>query len=157
MRTVHYLLYMQDLLSSGYAEVVPEEEIANKSWYIPHHGVYHPRHPEKICIVFDASAKFGGICLNDVLLSGPDMTNSLLGVLLRFRSENVAVTCDIKKMFFQFYVKPEHRDYLRFVWYKNNILGGEIVHYRMKAHIFGATSSPSVSNFCLKQIASDNS
>ena len=152
-----YLCYMNDLISSGYAEIVPDSEIKNSSWYLPHHGVYHPKRPDKIRIVFDASAKFHGVCLNDVLLSGPDMTNSLLGVLLRFRTENVAVTCDIQKMFFQFFVSSEHRDYLRFLWYKNSNLGEEIVHYRMKAHIFGATSSPSVSNFCLKQIASDNS
>lgn len=27
------------------------------TWYIPHHGVYHPRKLEKIRVVFDYSAK----------------------------------------------------------------------------------------------------
>jgi len=31
-----------------------------KVWYIHHHGVHHPKKPEKIRVVFDCSAKFAG-------------------------------------------------------------------------------------------------
>lgn len=68
-------------------------------WYIPHHGVYHPKKPGKLNIVFDCSARFSGISLNDTLLTGPDLINSLLGVLFQFRKEAVAVICDIARMF----------------------------------------------------------
>ena len=49
--------------------------------YIPHHGIYHPK-KNKIRVVFDCSARFKGTSLNDHLLSGPDLTNNLMGVLL---------------------------------------------------------------------------
>nr|XP_006821169.1 PREDICTED: uncharacterized protein LOC102805354 [Saccoglossus kowalevskii] len=55
-----------------------------RGWYIPHHGVYHPKKPQKIRTVFDCSAKCQGMALNDLLLQGPDLTNNLVGVLLRF-------------------------------------------------------------------------
>ena len=42
--------------------------------------------------------------LNDVLIKRPDFTNSLIGVLLRFRKEKIALSCDIKQMFYNFYV-----------------------------------------------------
>ena len=120
--------------------MVPEESVdLDNVWYIPHFGVYHPKKPDKIRVVFDGSAKVGGMCLNDCLLQGPDQMNSLVGILMRFRRELVGVTCDIGRMFHQFRVSPEFRDCLRFLWFDKN---GNIVSYRMKVHLFGATSSP---------------
>ena len=153
-----YVAFMGDIIAQGYAEEVPENEILNtkgKAWYIPHHGVYHPKKPGKLRVVFDCSAQQSGRSLNDYLLKGPDLTNSLIGVLLRFRQEPIAFTCDIEQMFFQFSVNPEHRDYLRFLWFKDNDWQSEPVHYRMGVHLFGATSSPGCASFALKQIASD--
>ena len=146
----HYHKFMNDIISQGDAEIVPPTEQENiNSWYIPHFGVYHPKKPNKIRVVFDGAAKVGGMCLNDHLLQGPDQLNSLIGILMRFRKEYVAVTCDIAKMFHQFRVSPEHRDYLRFLWYNNQ---GDIVSYRMKVHIFGATSSPACATFGLRTL-----
>lgn len=55
--------------------------------------------------MFDCSAEFEGHSLNRELLQGPDLTNSLLGVLCRFRQETVAFACDIEGMFHQVKVK----------------------------------------------------
>ena len=70
-----------------HASPIPEEELERDKgyvWYLPHFGVYHPKKPSKVRVVFDASAEFEGMSLNKVLLSGPDLTNSLLGVLMHF-------------------------------------------------------------------------
>ena len=52
-------------------------------------------------VVFDCSAKFAGTSLNDQLLQGPDLTNSLVGVLTRFRQEPAAFMADIDATFYQ--------------------------------------------------------
>ena len=41
--------------------------------------------PEKFRIVFDVAAEYNGNSLNMALLTGPDLLNSLVGVLLQFR------------------------------------------------------------------------
>ncbi|XP_013873851.1 uncharacterized protein LOC106524553, partial [Austrofundulus limnaeus] len=149
----HYNAFMKDIISSGDAELAPpvtEDEIA---WYIPHHGVYHPKRPTKFRVVFDCSAKFLGVSLNETLLTGPDMINSLVGVLCRFRRENVAIICDIERMFHQFFVCPEMRNYLRFLWWPDGQLDVEPKEYRMAVHLFGAGSSPGCANFGLKYLA----
>ena len=92
----------------GYTEMVPTQVKADEVWYIPHHGVYHPKKPEKIRIVFDCSAVFKNHSLNQHLHQGPDLTNNLVGVLCRFRKESVAFMCDIEAMFHQIKVNTEH-------------------------------------------------
>ncbi|PFX26292.1 putative PPE family protein PPE24 [Stylophora pistillata] len=70
------------------------------AWHIPHHGIYHPHKPGKIRVLFDCLAKFMGL-LNGMLDKGPDLTNSLVGVLTRFCEDRVAVMADIEAMFYQ--------------------------------------------------------
>ena len=67
----------------------------------PHHGVNHPQKPGKIRVVFECSAKFVGLSLNSMLYRGPDLRNSLVGVLTRFREDRVAVIADIESIFYQ--------------------------------------------------------
>ena len=129
-------------------EKIPLDELDHKpSWYIPHHGIYHPNKPDKIRVVFDCSAKCQGESLNAHLLQGPDLTNSLTGVLIRFREKRVAFMCDVENMFHQFRVDTQDRNYLRFLW-----MGED---YRMTVHLFGASSSPACPDYGLKQIAND--
>ncbi len=149
----NYTAFVEKFVSKGYASKVPREEIDEPSlWYLPHHGVYHPK-KKKIRVVFDCSAKYNGLSLNDVLLQGPDLTNSLIGVLLRFREESVAFIGDIEAMFFQIQVPPDQHDFLRFLWWPNGDLSQPLEEYRMSVHTFGAISSPSIANYALKDTA----
>lgn len=120
-------------------------------------GTYHYSEsiiPKKqIRVVFDSSAQHEGISLNNVLLTGPDLNNSLIGILMRFRKECVAVMADIQQMFHCFVVREDHRDYLRFPWYRDNDLNKDIVEYRMKVHVFGNSPSPAVAIYCLRRAA----
>ncbi|XP_071145072.1 uncharacterized protein [Mytilus edulis] len=118
----HFLTFMSKILDNNHAELAPPLHEHEECWYLPLFGVYHPKKPDQIRGVFDSSAKCNGVSLNSVLLTGPDLTNDLLGVLLRFRKEMVAVTADVQHMFHCFVVRKDHRYYLRFVWHKDNDL-----------------------------------
>jgi len=109
----HYVQFIEEMLKSGHAELVHETPKTGEVYYLPHHGIYHHKKPDKLRVVFDCSARFQGQSLNDHLLSEPDLTNDLFGILCRFRLHPVAVVCDVEKMFHQFHVKSEDRDYLR--------------------------------------------
>ena len=151
----HYFAFIQKIFENGHAEPVPDDSLQpdKPCWYLPHCGVYHPKKPDKIRVVFDSAPESNRVSLNTLLLSGPDLTKGLLGVLLRFRQEPVAVVADIEQIFHSFKVIEEHRDFLRFVWYKDNQPHGEITEYRMKVHIFGNTSSPAVATYGLRKTA----
>ena len=154
-----YSKFMEDLVERNFAERVPESCVENQDglvWYLPHHSVVHPQKPDKVRVVFDCSAKYEGASLNNNLLLGPDLTNTLVGVLLRFRLYKVAMMSDIESMFHQVRVKPDHCDFLRFLWWPNGDTEGTFEEYRMRVHLFGATSSPSCSNFALRQTAKDH-
>ena len=64
--------------------------------------MFQPQKPDKVRIVLDCAARFRGKSLNDELLQGPDFMNSLVGVLLQFRKERVAIVSDIEAMFHHF-------------------------------------------------------
>ena len=165
--TIHdYVEFMRKLIDSGYAERVPgmsdsdhkssdQAQTKHNFWYVPHHGVYHPKKPNKIRVVFDCAAEYESESLNKHLLQGPDLTNNLTGVLCRFRQETIAFICDIEAMFHQVKVNEEYRDLLRFLWWENGDLTKQPKEYRMTVHLFGATSSPGCANFALKSTAND--
>lgn len=152
-----YRLFMKDVIALCAEEVPPDRHGVQDGMvnYVPHTGVYHPKKPDQIRVVFDCSAQYEGVSLNDHLLQGPDLMNTLLGILCRFRQENVAFMTDIKSMFHQFMVSEEHRDLLRFLWWKDGNPANEVTEYRMKVHLFGAGSSPGCANFGLKRAADD--
>ena len=112
-----YVKFMNDIIRKGFATKVPPDCVPARSgqvWYLPHHGVYHPKKPDKIRVVFDCSERYGGTSLNDQLMQGPDLTSRLAGVLTRFRHQPVAFMGDIDAMFHQVRVPDNQRDFLRF-------------------------------------------
>ena len=151
-----YSAFMKDTLDRGFAEKVQQPDTAPKEkvWYIPHFGVFH-KVKKKIRVVFDCSARYRGLSLNDALLKGPDYMNSLVGILCRFREQPTAFACDIEKMFYAFQVQPADRDYLRFLWWEGGDTSKPLTTFRMRAHLFGAVSSPSCATYGLRSVAKE--
>ncbi|CAG2190975.1 unnamed protein product [Mytilus edulis] len=87
------------------------------------------------------------------MLRGPDMTNNLVGVLMRFRKELIGIMADIQQMFYSFTVNEEHRNFLRFLWYRDNDIDNELTDYRMRVHAFGNSPSPAIATFALQKTA----
>ena len=139
-----YREFMENLIQKGYARKMTEEKALRRSqrtWSLPHHGVFHPQKQGKIRVVFDASLH-DGVSVNNQLLQGPGLTNNLLGILPRFREYPIALAADIEGMFNQVKVPPEDSDALRFLWWEDSDLE-KLLEFQMTTHIFGATDSPS--------------
>lgn len=152
---IQYSAFMNLMLQKDFIEEIPDNELIcppGKVWYLPHHAVFH-KQKGKIRIVFDCSAKFEGVSLNDELMQGPDLTNNLIDVLLKFRDDRCAFVSDIEKMYYQVKTPKRHWDFMRFFWLNPR---GDIREYRLKVHVFGSRSSASVANFALKQVALDH-
>ena len=152
-----YVSNISTLIKQGFARKCDSQSnpTPGSIWYLPHHGVYQEV-KKKLRIVFDCSASYRGYSLNNELLQGPDLTNQLVGVLLRFRMHYVPIMADIEAMFHQVRIPEEHRSFLRFLWWEDGDIAKEVTEYEMCVHIFGAISSPSCANFALKKTAEDN-
>ena len=152
---LHYKKFMEELLTNGYAREAQGEGPTGRTWYLPHHGVFSET-KKKIRVVFDCGAEFKGESLNNHLISGPDLTSHLVGVLTRFRELPIAVMADVEKMFYQVRVAEHHRSLLRFLWWQDGDWTKQPTDYEMNVHVFGATSSPSCSNYALRRTSLDH-
>lgn len=86
-------------------------------WYISHliapnpHSVTTP-----VRLVWNSSQKCRGVSLNDLLLKGPDVLNSIRAVLLRFRRGRFAALGDIRKMYNSVWLDDQEVHLHRFLW-----------------------------------------
>ena len=106
---------MGELLEKGYARKSERKANDEVLWYLPHHGARHLSKPDRVRTVFHCNTNFSGACLNNKLLSGPDLTNQLRGVLLRFRSNKIAFVGEIEAMFYQVQVPDNQRGFSRYL------------------------------------------
>ena len=127
---------------------------SERTWYLPHHGVVNPN-KAKVRVVHDAAAEYGGPLLNKELLQGPQLSNSLIGVLFRFRKDEVAVASDIESMFHRVACAEEDTDAVPFLWWSESIDEPPSDH-KMTVHLFGKADSPCIAAWALKRTATDN-
>ena len=72
-------------IAKDYVRKIPETELSKSTWYLPCFPVLRPdKDTTKTRIVFDASAKYEGISINDRIHQGPKLQRDLVDVLLRF-------------------------------------------------------------------------
>ena len=121
-------------------------------WYLPHHPVVNPNKPGKVRRVANAAAKFRGQSLNSNLITGPDLLNNLVGIVLKFREKPVAILSDIKGMFMQKALRHEDQSAIRFLWPNEEMVNQN----KFTRLIFGATCSPFCAIFVLNRCAEDN-
>ena len=108
---------IEQYISKGYIRKVPvTEEQPSTKWFLPHFPIVKPdRTTTKTRIVFDASAQYQGVSLNDAICPGPKLQRDLFHVMLRFRKNPVALVCDIAEMYLRIEVAPEDRPFHRFL------------------------------------------
>ena len=137
----------------GFIERV-DSELPNdkKVHFIPHFPVKKDSTTTPIRIVYDCSCREtpDAFSLNDCLMNIPPNLNEIAAILLRFRLNEFAVTTDIEKAFLNVGLEEEDRDVTRFFWFNNPTdATGQLVNYRFKSVLFGATCSPFILNAVL--------
>ena len=85
--------------------------------YLPRHPVINP-HKFKIRVVhvFDCAAKHHQVFLNEIFVSGQDLINNLIGVLMIIKKKKIVLVTDVEQTLHQVKVTPEHQGALRFLW-----------------------------------------
>ncbi|XP_068233584.1 uncharacterized protein [Palaemon carinicauda] len=92
-----------DMTKRNVIRKLSDEEVKNyvgPVTYIQHHEVLKPGSiSTPLRIVFDSSAKYMGQSLNSFWAKGPNILNSMFGILLRFREKAIGIAGDISKMY----------------------------------------------------------
>ena len=147
---------MEAMVEKGYAEKSFQQVQQGKTWFIPHHCAYHPRKPGKIRDIFNCSAEYNGVSINKKLMFGPDLTNQIISILVKFRKDFVAEMADIEAMFCQVFAADQYRNLLIFLCWENRDISEQPQHYHMNVQVFGRTLFPSCSNYVLRRTARDH-
>ena len=139
-------------IEKGHVKPVIFSSIApSRVWYLPHHPVTNPNKPGKVRRVSNAASLFKGNSLNSNILTGPDLNNNLVGLLLRFRENPVAISADIEATFMQVGIIEKNQPSMRFLWPTNQ----SVEQFQYTRLIFGARCSPSTAIFVLQKTAAD--
>ena len=141
-----YYKEMNRLIELGYAKKVKREKNGTRVWYLPHFGVKNVNKPGKLRLVFDAAAKTAGKSFNDLLLTGPDLLKSLLGVLMRHREFYYAVKGDYKDMYLVIKIRKEDQDAQRFL-YRGSDRSRPPDEFIIERVFFGGNAAPTTAMF----------
>uniref|UniRef100_A0A1I7UTQ3 Integrase catalytic domain-containing protein n=1 Tax=Caenorhabditis tropicalis TaxID=1561998 RepID=A0A1I7UTQ3_9PELO len=134
--------------SSGIIEkVTPEMERTGPHYYAPQSAVFKENSANtKVRIVSDTSSHVKNeLSANDCVHEGPNMLNKHIGLHLRHRLEQFAITADIAKAFHQVRLQTQDRNVTKFLWVKSIELppaGGNLITYRFTRIPFGMKCSP---------------
>lgn len=138
-----------------HCSILPNGLQSYSSYYLPHHAVVkEDSTTTKTRVVFDASCKTtNGISLNDSMLIGPALQDSLFNLLIRWRSHKIVIKADIEKMYRQILVSDTHQQYQRIVWRNNP--KDELKDYQLRTVTFGTASAPYLAIKTINQLADD--
>ncbi len=149
---------MTEMNTANYSRKLSEEELNSYEGpvhYVSHHGVLRPEKASTpLRIVFNSSAVYQGHCLNDYWLKGPDLLNSLFGVILRFRENEVAVSGDISKMYHQVLIPQRDQQVHRFLW-RNLDTTRPPDTYVKTVLTFGDKPAPAMAQIALRKTAEE--
>lgn len=108
-----YIDFMREYEQLGHM-IETKDEPKGMSYYIPHHAIHSA---SSFKVVFDCSCKTNkGISLNDVQLKGQKLQRDLYDIILRSRRFKYGISVDVKKMYRQIRIIPEHYDLQRIFW-----------------------------------------
>ncbi|VEN44957.1 unnamed protein product [Callosobruchus maculatus] len=130
----------------------PEEE---NGYYMPHHGVLRENSiSTKLRVVFNASSPgTTGISLNDIQMVGPTVQDELISIILRFRLHKIILSADIRMMYRQILVQPEHRKLQRILWRPSP--DKPLETYELQTVTYGTAAASFLATRCLYELAEE--
>ena len=149
-----YADFMHEYIKNNHMSLISNDEpkplLVN---YLPHHCVVNLDKPTtKLRVVFNASAKgTKGLSLNQTLLTGPKLQTDISEILLKFRFYTVVFLADIKQMYLQILINPDHRNFQRLLWRFDPKL--PLQEYRLNSVTFGVSSSPFLAIRTIRELA----
>lgn len=125
------------------------------SYYLCHHAVLkHDSESTKLRVVFDGSApSSSGYSLNNILMVGPNVQDSLFSILIRARQYKYLLTGDVEKMYRQVLVHKEDRCLQRILWRESE--SNPIKAYDLNTLTYGTASASYLSTRCLWQLGEE--
>ena len=151
-----YQQQIQDMIDRDVARKLTQEELRKykgPAHYISHHEVLKPDSKSTpVRIVFNSSANYMGHVLNEYWAKGPDLLNSLLGILIRFRENETAFIGDIKKMYHTARTGVIEQHTHRFLWRDMDVTR-EPDTYVIQRVSFGDKPSGTIATVALRKTA----
>ncbi|XP_026671887.1 uncharacterized protein LOC113464700 [Ceratina calcarata] len=151
---IQYRAFLKEYEQLGHMKQTINE-IQNEGFYLPHHAVLKlDSATTKLRVVFDASARStSGFSLNDILLTGPTIQNTLFNIILRFRTHQYVFTADIEKMFRQIKVHSDDTKYQKILW--RDSIDESVKAFNLETVTYGTACAPFLAVRTLKQLATD--
>ena len=145
---------VSDWMDKGFAryvDVSPEDH----SYFIPTFMVVRLlADSTKFRLIMNGKQVFAdGICINDLLFSGPNLMNLIVDVLMGFAEGDFALCCDLASMFLKIRVPTEDQHCLRFFFREKATQPIRVI--QCSRHVFGLKSSPCIAMSTLKKHAND--
>lgn len=147
-----YHAFIRKYIDLGHMSLVDDTIPTKKSVFLTHHCVVKTTSSTtKYRVVVDASAKTtSGLSLNDVLMCGPVIQDSLVNILIRFRYPPIVLAGDAKQMYRMVWLNELDRDFLKILWRWNK---DEILReYRLNTVTFGTKSASYLATKCVDQL-----
>jgi len=147
-----------DLTRNKFSREISKDELrqwvlsGNKIYYMAHQMVVNPASTSTpIRTVFNSSQVYKGYSLNSSWDLGPDMTNSLHGILMRFREDLLGAQGDIRKMYYGVRVTKEEEFMQLYIW---RFKGEQVIRiFAMTRLVMGNKPSANCSQIALKETA----
>lgn len=137
-----YVAFMKEYQNMGHMSLVPNPNLCEPHYYIPHHCVLKPNSSTtKLRVVFDAScATTSQLSLNDLLFVGPKLQSDLYLLLLKFRLFRYAITADVTKMYRQVLIDPNYRKYQYIFW--RDSPDADVQTFQLNTVTYGTAAAP---------------
>ena len=155
-RAEKYCEQFEDTIRRNVFVEISEQELNEYEgpiWFLDHHDV--PKENSASTpyrLVVNTSLHHNGLCLNDILMKGPNSLNNLFSVLLNFRRHNVALVGDIKKMYHS--IKTTKREkFLRLLYWRNLQVDRDPRIYGIETVNFGDKSAAAIAGVALRETA----